>query len=116
MFEQVRETGFPGFFVLGANVIPDIHGHDRRLVVFVDDQAQAVVERVFGEVDIDIGGAGTVSARGLGIFGVTSTGTSTFTQTGAAITLTGLFDGAGSYGFTSNGAATSTLSGGSLTS
>jgi hypothetical protein len=57
MFEQVCETGFPAFLVFGANVIPDIDRDNRRFVVFVDNQAQSVIERVFGKIDLDISGA-----------------------------------------------------------
>ena len=39
MFEQVCETGFPAFFVFGANVIPDVYRDNWRFVVFVDYQA-----------------------------------------------------------------------------
>ena len=56
VFEEMCETGLATFFVFRTNVIPDVYGDDRRFFIFMDNQSQAVVERVFGEVDIDIGG------------------------------------------------------------
>ena len=45
VLEQVREAGLAALLVTRADVVPDVHGDDRRRVIFVDDQAQAVVER-----------------------------------------------------------------------
>ena len=44
MLEQVGEAGAAPDLVLRAHVVPDVHGHDRRLAVLVDDDGQAVVE------------------------------------------------------------------------
>ena len=59
VLEQVREAGLADLLVAGADVVPDVDGDDRRLVVLVDDQAQAVVEDVLriGDVD-DVGSPG----------------------------------------------------------
>src|SRR5262245_43297097 len=45
MLEQVREARLAGLLVLRADVIPDVDGDDRRLVVLVDEQRQPVLER-----------------------------------------------------------------------
>jgi hypothetical protein len=47
VLEEVREAGLAGLFVLRADVIPDVDGHDGGFVVFVDDHGQAVVEDEF---------------------------------------------------------------------
>src|SRR3546814_7596587 len=54
MLEQMRETGLSRLFVLGADVIPHVDGHDRRLVILVDHHPQAVVEgkALVGDIDI----------------------------------------------------------------
>ena len=55
VFEQVRKTRLARFLVLRADVIPDVDGNDRCLAVLVDDEPQPVVQRVFGEFDVDVG-------------------------------------------------------------
>ena len=45
MFEQMRKTRLARGFVLRSDAIPDRHRDDRRLVIFVHDHAQSVVER-----------------------------------------------------------------------
>ena len=52
MLEQMREPGPPRMLVLRPDVIPDVHRHHRQPVIFVDDHAQAVVERVLGEGNV----------------------------------------------------------------
>jgi hypothetical protein len=52
----------PGRLVLGADVIPDAHGDDRRFAVLVHDDAQAVVQRELLERNIELG----VGSRGGG--------------------------------------------------
>ena len=42
VLEQMSETGAARPLVLGADVIPDIHRDDRRLVILMDDQGQPV--------------------------------------------------------------------------
>ena len=44
MLEQMREPRATGLLVLGADVIPDVHGDDGRLVVLVHQQRQAVLQ------------------------------------------------------------------------
>ncbi len=44
VLEQMREAGPAGPLVLGAHVVPDVHGHDGRLVVLVHQQRQAVFQ------------------------------------------------------------------------
>ena len=59
VLEEVREAGLAGLLVLRAHVVPDVHRHDRRLVVLVHDQRQAVAEHelLVGDVgDRDLGG------------------------------------------------------------
>ena len=56
VLEQVREAGLAGLLVAGADVVPDVHRDDRRLVVLMDDQAQPVVEDVLRVRDVDDAG------------------------------------------------------------
>ena len=49
VFEQVGEPGLAGLFVLRADVVPDVDGHDRRLAVGVDDDGQAIGQAEFFE-------------------------------------------------------------------
>jgi hypothetical protein len=58
VLEEVREAGLAGLLVLGPDVVPDVDGHDGGLVVFVDDDGEAVVQHEFLERDIDAGGLG----------------------------------------------------------
>src|SRR5215472_19130345 len=51
----MRETRFARLLVFRADVIPDVHGDDGRLVVFVDDQRETVVEHEFFKGDVDLG-------------------------------------------------------------
>src|SRR6267143_7205042 len=44
MLEQVGETGAAGPLVLRADVIPDVHGDDGRLVVLVHQHGETVLE------------------------------------------------------------------------
>ncbi len=41
MLEEMREAGRARLLVLGADVIPDVHRDDRRLVILVHDQPSA---------------------------------------------------------------------------
>src|SRR5690606_4669915 len=45
MLEQVRESGLALRLVFRADVVPDADGHDRRLPILVNDDAQTVVQR-----------------------------------------------------------------------
>ena len=49
VLEEVREPGLARLLVLGADVVPDVDGDDRREVVLRDDEAQAVGEALVGE-------------------------------------------------------------------
>ena len=55
VFEQVGEAGGAGGLVLGADIVPDGHGHDGGLAVLVDDDGQAVVELEPRPGDVDAG-------------------------------------------------------------
>src|SRR6266513_1345550 len=44
VLEQMREPRAPGPLVLGAHMVPDVDGDDRRLVVLVDEQRQPVFQ------------------------------------------------------------------------
>ena len=49
MLEQVREAGLSRPLVLRADVIPQVHRDDRARAVFVQEDVESVVERVFRE-------------------------------------------------------------------
>ena len=66
MLEQVGEAGLARDLVLGADVVPDVHGHDGREVVLGDDQAQAVGQALVGELDDGNGHAERVLGRTVG--------------------------------------------------
>ena len=68
VLEQVREPGLARDLVLGADVVPDVHGHHGREVILRDDQAQAVGEALVGELDDGDGHARWTSGdAGLGL-------------------------------------------------
>jgi hypothetical protein len=48
MFEEMREAGAAGALVLGADVIPDVDGDHRQLVIFVNDDIEPVAEGFLG--------------------------------------------------------------------
>jgi hypothetical protein len=54
VLEQVGEAGLAGDLVLRADVVPDRDGDDRRLVILMDVDAQAVGQReaLVGDVDL----------------------------------------------------------------
>jgi hypothetical protein len=54
VFKQVGEPGLAGVFVLRPDVVPDVHGHDGRLVILMDDQGEAISEDEFLERNIDV--------------------------------------------------------------
>ncbi len=58
VLEKVGETRPSWFFVLGTHVVPDVESHDRRLVVLVNDERQAVVQDELLERNIDFSGRG----------------------------------------------------------
>ncbi len=47
VLEKMSEAGFARLFIFRADVVPDINGDDGGLVVFVNNDAQAVVEGEF---------------------------------------------------------------------
>jgi len=52
VLEEVRETGLARLLVLRADVVPEVHGHHRQLMIFVHDDIEAVVERALREGDL----------------------------------------------------------------
>ena len=44
MFKKMGEPGLARLLILRADVVPNVHRHDRGLAVLMDDQGQAVVE------------------------------------------------------------------------
>jgi hypothetical protein len=40
----MSKTGFSRLLILGTDVIPNIDGNDRGLVIFVNQQSEAIVE------------------------------------------------------------------------
>ncbi len=46
MLEEMREPGAAGLLVLRSDVIPDVHSHNRARVVLVQQDIEAVVQRV----------------------------------------------------------------------
>ena len=54
VFIEVSEAGLAEVLILGADVIPDVDGHDGRFVVFVNDDGEAVVEDKLLVRDIDL--------------------------------------------------------------
>ena len=63
VLKQVSESGLAGFLVLRSDVIPDIYSHYRCFVIFMNNQTQAVVEREFGVVNVEIAGHGHVERK-----------------------------------------------------
>jgi hypothetical protein len=49
VLEKVSETGPPRALVFRADVVPEVDGDERRGVVFVEDNAEAVGEAVVFE-------------------------------------------------------------------
>ena len=67
----MREAGFALGLIGRADVIPDRHGDNGRLVILVHDDGEAVVELEFFEWDVDrrgahIGGLGSGGGIGSG--------------------------------------------------
>ncbi len=56
MLEEVGETGTPGFLVLRAHMVPDVHCDDGCLVILMDDQGEPIVEDELLIRDGDFGG------------------------------------------------------------
>jgi hypothetical protein len=51
VLEEVGKSRPPGFFVCRTDVIPEVHGHHRQSVVFRQDDIEAILKRIFLEVD-----------------------------------------------------------------
>jgi hypothetical protein len=66
VLEQVREARAARGLVLAAHVVPDVHRHDRRLVVGVHDHAQAVGQGEGFVRDVDLGPGRRIRMRGRG--------------------------------------------------
>src|SRR5262249_54444735 len=47
VLEEMREASAPAPLVLRSDVIPDVDGDNRRSMIFMQDDSQAVLERVF---------------------------------------------------------------------
>jgi hypothetical protein len=60
VLEQVRKAGPSWTLVLGSDVVPEVHGNDGDVVVLMDDDVEAVGQRVFGERDFEEGHFGIV--------------------------------------------------------
>lgn len=58
VFQQVRHARCPVGFVHAADAVPDHMHHRRRAVVFLDDDAQTVVELLFEGVGLHGRGCG----------------------------------------------------------
>ena len=56
VLEQVREARLAELLVLRSDVVPDVHRHDRRLVVLAHDQREPVVEDELLVGDVDLPG------------------------------------------------------------
>ena len=56
VLEQVSKAGLAARLVLGADIVPGLNRHDRRLAVGVDDDPQAIVQGELLERDIDTPG------------------------------------------------------------
>ena len=54
VFEKMSESGFSGLFVLRTHVIPDVYRNYGRLVVRVNDNLQAIVQRELFVGDFEI--------------------------------------------------------------
>ena len=67
VLEQVGEAGLARLLVLGADVVPEVHGDDGREVVLGDDEAQAVGQALVAELDDGNGHAGLVLGRSGGL-------------------------------------------------
>ena len=52
VLEEVREPCMARAFVLGSDVVPEIHRHDRARVVLVQQNIKAIGQRVLAERDV----------------------------------------------------------------
>jgi len=56
VLEKMGESGFSGFLVFRADMVPNVEGHDRGFVILVDDDGQAVVQDRLVEGNVGRGG------------------------------------------------------------
>jgi hypothetical protein len=56
VLEQMSESGFTDFLVLGADVIPHVDRNDWSLVVFMNENGQSVIEDEFLIRNVDVSG------------------------------------------------------------
>ena len=47
VFQYVRDAGDTIVFIAGADLVPHLGDDDRCAVVFLDDQLEAVIQRIF---------------------------------------------------------------------
>ena len=59
VFEEMRQTGFSGRFVGGADLVPDHVGDDRRAMIRHDHDFKTVAEREAGNLGVGGGVSGT---------------------------------------------------------
>ena len=64
VLEQMREPGLSRLFVLRPHVVPDVDGHNRRLVILMHDHGQTVVEHeaLIGNINLFCLGEGGLDA------------------------------------------------------
>jgi hypothetical protein len=50
----MREPRLPPLLILGADVVPEVHGYDGRFMVLVHDQGEPIIEHelLIGNVDV----------------------------------------------------------------
>ena len=63
VLEQVREPGAPGLLVLRADVVPDVDGDDRAVVILVHDHVEPVGELLVDEGNVHGGWRVRTSGR-----------------------------------------------------
>ncbi|MCG3120209.1 MAG: hypothetical protein ALAOOOJD_02834 [bacterium] len=59
MLEQMRKAAFAGFLILRTDVVPHIHRHDRRFVIFVHDERQPIGQHEFLVRNVDVAAVGS---------------------------------------------------------
>ena len=52
VLEEMREPGAAGLLIRGADVVPQIHRHERQPMILRQDHIQAIRQREFFEVDL----------------------------------------------------------------
>ena len=74
VFKQVGKAGFTGFFIFGADGIPNVNGYDGSFVIFMHHHFQAIAEGETGVGNINLrqclvtdGGTGAGAGRSGGL-------------------------------------------------